>query len=297
LQIKHCAILEDAIIRVEQSYVPIDFVVVDTGKDEKAPIILGRPFLCTTKAIIYAEHSKIVFTIKDNKEKFSFKNQMMHTPAQPYAPSKRNEPVTIKKKKKNPRSWTENKASQAQEETVKMINTIQSEYEGLLTPPFLAKKDDPGVPTIECLINQKVFHKTFCDSGSGVNIMSKVTYEYLLGNEPLYPTYMQLQMVDQSVWFSEGIAKDVIVQIQDRYVPTDFMVLDMGIEEEETLLFWEDRSSTLPTLSSTLDLDKSTFYFQKERYAVTLIVILIMNGPRRTTIGGDVNPAVKQTSP
>jgi hypothetical protein len=56
-----------------------------------------------------------------------------------------------------------------------MINTIQSEYEGLLTPPFLAKKDDVEVPTIECLINQKVFHKTFCDIGSGVNIMSKVT--------------------------------------------------------------------------------------------------------------------------
>jgi hypothetical protein len=61
-------VLEDAIIRVGQSYVPVDFVVVDTGKDEKAPIILGRPFLCTTKAIIYAEHSKIIFTIKDNKE-------------------------------------------------------------------------------------------------------------------------------------------------------------------------------------------------------------------------------------
>jgi hypothetical protein len=48
--------------------------------------------------------------------------------------------------------------------------------------------------------------------------MSKVTYEYLFGNKPLYPTYMQLQMVDQSVWFPEGIAKDVIVQIQNRYV-------------------------------------------------------------------------------
>jgi hypothetical protein len=91
-------VLEDAIIRVRK-YVLVDFVVVDTGKDEKAPIILGRPFLCTTKAIIYAEHSKIVFTIKDNKEKFSFKNQMLHAPAQPHAPSKRNEPVTIKKKK------------------------------------------------------------------------------------------------------------------------------------------------------------------------------------------------------
>jgi hypothetical protein len=120
-----------------------------------------------------------------------------------------------------------------------MINTIQSEYDGLLAPPFLAKKDDPrdlGVSTIECLINQKVFHKIFCDIRSDVNIMSKVTYEYLFGNEPLYPAYMQLQMADQSVWFPEEIAKDVIVQIQDRYVPTDFMILDMGVEDEETPL-------------------------------------------------------------
>jgi hypothetical protein len=65
-------VLEDAIIRVGQSYVPVDFV--DTGGDEKSPIILGRPFLCTTKAIIYAEHAKIVFTIKDKEEKFSFRS-------------------------------------------------------------------------------------------------------------------------------------------------------------------------------------------------------------------------------
>jgi hypothetical protein len=66
--------------------------------------------------------------------------------------------------------------------------------------------------------------------------MSKVTYEYLFGNEPLYHTYMQLQMVDQSIRFPEGIAKDVLVQIQDRYVLADFMVLDMGAEDEETPL-------------------------------------------------------------
>jgi hypothetical protein len=33
-------ILEDAIIRVGQLYVPIDFVVLETGGDERAPIIL-----------------------------------------------------------------------------------------------------------------------------------------------------------------------------------------------------------------------------------------------------------------
>jgi hypothetical protein len=74
---------------------------------------------------------------------------------------------------------------------------------------------------------------TFYDIGSGVNIMSTVTYEYLLGNKPLYPTYMQLQMADHSLRFSEGIAKDVTVQIQDHYVPTDFMVLDMEEDTEE----------------------------------------------------------------
>ena len=58
-----------------------------------------------------------------------------------------------------------------------MINTLKSEYDHLLTSPFLAKKDDPGVPTIKCTIGKRIFHKTFCDIGSGVNIMSKVTNE------------------------------------------------------------------------------------------------------------------------
>jgi hypothetical protein len=73
-------VLEDAIIRVGQSYVPIDFVVVDTGGDEKSLIILGRPFLCTMEAIIYMELAKIVFTIKDKKEKLSFRSRILHTP-------------------------------------------------------------------------------------------------------------------------------------------------------------------------------------------------------------------------
>jgi hypothetical protein len=135
--------------------------------------------------------------------------------------------VLIKKKKKN-RNWRKNKASHAQEETVKMINTIRSQYDHLLTPPFLVKKDDLGVPTIECTINKRILHKTFSDIGSGINIISKVTYEYLFGSKPLYPTYMQLQIADQSIQFLEGISKDVLVQIQDRYVLADFMVLVKG---------------------------------------------------------------------
>ena len=37
-------------------------------------------------------------------------------------------------------------------------------------------------------------------------------------------------MADQTYWFPE-VVKDVMIQIEDYYVPTDFMVLDMRNEE------------------------------------------------------------------
>ena len=40
-------------------------------------------------------------------------------------------------------------------------------------------------------------------------------------------------MADQSIKFLEGIAKDIMVRIHDHYAPTNFMVLDMGEEEED----------------------------------------------------------------
>jgi hypothetical protein len=61
------------------------------------------------------------------------------------------ETTLVTKKKKNRRR--KNKTSQSPEETVNMINTIQSEYDHLLALPFLEKKDDPCVPTIECTIS------------------------------------------------------------------------------------------------------------------------------------------------
>jgi hypothetical protein len=61
--------------------------------------------------------------------------------------------------------------------------------------------------------------------------MAKVTYEYLYGTMALNLTYAQLQMVDQSFRFVDGIAKNVPVQIDDHFTPTDFLVIDMREDE------------------------------------------------------------------
>jgi hypothetical protein len=88
---------------VGQSYIPIDFVVLETGADERAPIISGRPFLSTAKTIICADTAKICFTIKDKKEKFSFKDYILYSPTHPQKAYLPKDTTTVTKKKKNRR--------------------------------------------------------------------------------------------------------------------------------------------------------------------------------------------------
>jgi hypothetical protein len=53
---------------------------------------------------------------------------------------------------------------------------------------------------------------------------------------PLYSTYIVLQMADQSHRFPEGIAWDWPVKIKDHYVVTDFLVIDMGDEQDPPIV-------------------------------------------------------------
>jgi len=63
-------ILKNLFVRVGTLYAPTDFVVIETGIDERAPIIQGRSFLNTSRAVIYASAAKISFYIKGRKETF-----------------------------------------------------------------------------------------------------------------------------------------------------------------------------------------------------------------------------------
>ena len=62
-------ILKNLCVRVGTLYTPANFVVIETGTEERAPIILGRPFL-NTRAVIYANAAKISLHIKGKKETF-----------------------------------------------------------------------------------------------------------------------------------------------------------------------------------------------------------------------------------
>jgi hypothetical protein len=136
------------------------------------------------------DSAKIYFTINDRKDEFSFKRRTLKAPVHPQTPYIYIEPTVAPKKKNNNRR--RNNAKQQREDLVWMVNTVETEYDHLLPSPYLTKKDDLGVPTIDCKIEESTFYKTFCDIGSSVNIISMVTYKYLYGNRPLYQTYVWL---------------------------------------------------------------------------------------------------------
>ena len=49
-------------VRIQDHYAPADFMVLDMGEEEDdTPIILGRPFLYTTNAIIYIGSGQVHF--------------------------------------------------------------------------------------------------------------------------------------------------------------------------------------------------------------------------------------------
>ena len=65
-------IVEDVIVKIEDFYFPVDFLVVDmkmTKELSQAMIILGRPFLTTTKAITDWRKGEVILKVGEHTVK------------------------------------------------------------------------------------------------------------------------------------------------------------------------------------------------------------------------------------
>ena len=71
-------VVEDMPVRIGRYFVPIDFVIVEMEEDAHSPLLLGRPFLNTAKAIIDVNGGIISFTIGDDKITFHINRTMKY---------------------------------------------------------------------------------------------------------------------------------------------------------------------------------------------------------------------------
>ncbi|XP_047174779.1 uncharacterized protein LOC124842360 [Vigna umbellata] len=69
--IKHpYGVVEDLVVKIDKLQFPVDFVVMDMGEDVEMPLILGRPFMKTTKVVIHVDEGTM--KLKDQDEEVTF---------------------------------------------------------------------------------------------------------------------------------------------------------------------------------------------------------------------------------
>ena len=71
-------IIEDVLVKVEKFIFLVDFVVLDFEEDSKCPLILGRPFLNTERAIIDVHEGKITLRVSDESVEFVMSRLMKY---------------------------------------------------------------------------------------------------------------------------------------------------------------------------------------------------------------------------
>ncbi|XP_062113204.1 uncharacterized protein LOC133824338 [Humulus lupulus] len=69
-------IIEDILVKNDRFIFPVDFVVLDMEEDRKIPIILGRPFLTTGKALIDFHDGNLTLRVNGEEVKFNISNAM-----------------------------------------------------------------------------------------------------------------------------------------------------------------------------------------------------------------------------
>ncbi|KAJ9169520.1 hypothetical protein P3X46_017705 [Hevea brasiliensis] len=67
-------ILENVHLKVGKFYIPVDFVILDMEEDSHMPIILGRPFLATTGALIDVKGEKLTLRVGEDHLVFNIGN-------------------------------------------------------------------------------------------------------------------------------------------------------------------------------------------------------------------------------
>jgi len=76
-------VLEDVLVQVNELVFPTDFVILDMAEDEDMPLLLGRSFLPTGRALIDVEMGELMLRFQDEQVVFNIFEAMKHRTENP----------------------------------------------------------------------------------------------------------------------------------------------------------------------------------------------------------------------
>lgn len=71
-------IIEDVLMKVDKFIFPVDFIVLDMEEDQEVPLILGRPFLATGRALIDVQQGQLILRVNDDQVIFDMYKAMKY---------------------------------------------------------------------------------------------------------------------------------------------------------------------------------------------------------------------------
>ena len=71
--------IEDVLVKVDKFIFPAYFIVLDMEEDKEIPIILGRPFLTTSRAMIDVQRGELKLRVQDDEVKFNVFKAVRHS--------------------------------------------------------------------------------------------------------------------------------------------------------------------------------------------------------------------------
>ena len=70
--------IEDVLVKVDKFIFPADFIILDMEEDKEIPIILGRPFLATGRAMIDVQRGELKLRVQEDEVKFNVFEAVRH---------------------------------------------------------------------------------------------------------------------------------------------------------------------------------------------------------------------------
>ncbi|XP_068336534.1 uncharacterized protein [Pyrus communis] len=109
------------------------------------------------------------------------------------------------------------------------------------------KKKDLGSFTISCTIGNSDFKRALIDFGASIILMPFSVFQQL-GQGEIKPTSIILQLADRSIVYPRGIIEDLIIKVDNVYLPADFIVLDMDEDRQTPIILGHLFMATARTL-------------------------------------------------
>ncbi|GJZ68173.1 reverse transcriptase domain-containing protein [Tanacetum coccineum] len=150
------------------------------------------------------------------------------------------------------------------------------------------KLGDPGKFLIPCNFPGIEVCHALADLGASINLMPLSIWK-TLSLPKLTPTRMTLELVDRSITYPKGLAKDVFVKVGKFHFPTDFVVVDFEADPRVPLIlgrsflrtgralidiYGEEITLRVDSEAVTFNLDQTTRYSSTNDKSVNRIDII-----------------------